>query len=100
MTFKRPAHRTAWLPPVLALPALMLLAACSGGTPGVGPACPAPGSEAAAEHVGDHLANRRPGRLRKRLGGLVDVVVDLKCCSHRSIMMLRCLPVNQVAASP
>ncbi|MCX7376128.1 MAG: polysaccharide export protein [Alphaproteobacteria bacterium] len=48
MTFKRPAHRTAWLPPVLALPALMFLAACSGGTPGVGPACPAPGSEAAA----------------------------------------------------
>ena len=52
MTPKRPAIRTAWLParflPALALPAL-LLAACSGGTPGVGPACPAPGSEAAAQ---------------------------------------------------
>lgn len=46
MTLKRPAIRTAWLPTV-ALPAL-LLAACAGGTPGVGPACPAPGTEAAA----------------------------------------------------
>lgn len=46
MTLKRPALRTAWLP-AIALPAL-LLAACSGSTPGVGPACPAPGTEAAA----------------------------------------------------
>jgi polysaccharide export outer membrane protein len=52
MTPKRPANRTARLPapflPALVLPAL-LLAACSGGTPGVGPACPAPGTEAAAQ---------------------------------------------------
>ena len=51
MTLKRPAHRTAWLRPMMALPALVLLAACSGSTPGVGPACPAPGSEAAAAQI-------------------------------------------------
>lgn len=33
----------------LALPVLALLAGCSGSTPGVGPACPAPGSPAAAQ---------------------------------------------------
>jgi polysaccharide export outer membrane protein len=57
MTPQRPAIRPAIRPGSrgfawrlgLALPVLAVLAGCSGSTPGVGPACPVPGSAAAAQ---------------------------------------------------